>query len=293
MTPPLPSAALEGLDRPHPTPWRARMFEIIFGHDTPAGKAFDVALLVAILGSVAAVMLESVPHVQAAWGRRLYLLEWAFTLLFLVEYVLRLLSVAEPLRYARSFFGVVDLFAIVPSFLSFLVPGGQELIVVRAVRLLRIFRVLKLSEYNREARRLGGALRASLPKIAVFVLAVVTIVVIVGALMYLVEGPENGFTSIPTSVYWAIVTLTTVGYGDVAPQTTLGRALASALMIAGYGIIAVPTGIATAEALSSGIRLRAACGPCAGCGHATVDPDARFCSRCGEKLQAADSTAAG
>lgn len=282
----------EDPNRPHPTPWRARMFEVIFGHDTPAGKAFDVALLLAILGSVAAVMLESVPHVQVVHGRRLYLLEWAFTLLFLVEYVLRLLSVAEPLRYARSFFGVVDLLAIVPSFLSFLVPGSQELIVVRAVRLLRIFRVLKLSEYNREARRLGAALRASLPKIAVFLLAVATIVVIVGALMYLVEGPANGFTSIPTSVYWAIVTLTTVGYGDVAPQTTLGRALASALMIAGYGIIAVPTGIATAEALSTGARIRAACPPCPGCGHASIDPEARFCARCGAGLTPAHAAQA-
>lgn len=282
----------EGPDRPHPTPWRARMFEVIFGHDTPAGKAFDVALLVVILASVAAVMAESVPSIQATRGRELYRLEWVFTLLFLVEYVLRLLSVAEPLRYARSFYGVVDLLAIVPSFLSFLVPGSQELIVVRAVRLLRIFRVLKLSEYNREGRRLVGALRSSLPKIAVFVLAILTIVVIVGALMYLVEGPENGFTSIPTSVYWAIVTLTTVGYGDVAPQTPLGRALASALMIAGYGIIAVPTGIATAEALSAGGRGRPGRGPC-DCGHLPVEPDARYCSRCGRALPAAESPAHG
>lgn len=279
-----PAAAAEGADRPHPTPWRARLFEVIFGHDTPAGKAFDVALLLAILASVAAVMAESVPRIQATRGRDLYLLEWAFTLLFLVEYVLRLLSVAEPLRYARSFFGVVDLLAIVPSFLSFLVPGSQEMIVVRAVRLLRIFRVLKLSEYNTEARHLLGALRTSLPKIVVFVFAVLTIVVIVGALMYLVEGPENGFTSIPTSVYWAVVTLTTVGYGDVAPQTPLGRALASALMIAGYGIIAVPTGIATAEALSTGARIRAGCSTCVGCGHVAAEADARFCSKCGASL---------
>jgi voltage-gated potassium channel len=267
------------------------MFEVIFGHDTRAGKAFDVALLATILGSVAAVMAESVPRIQATWGRELYLLEWGFTLLFLGEYVLRLLCVREPARYAMSFFGIVDLMAIVPTFLSFLVPGSQELIVVRAVRLLRIFRVLKLSEYNREARRLVGALRASLPKIAVFVLAVVTIVVIVGALMYLVEGPENGFTSIPTSVYWAIVTLTTVGYGDVAPQTPLGRAIASALMIAGYGIIAVPTGIATAEAIGSGARMRAAGPPCSACDHAPVEPAARFCSRCGSPLRAPDAPA--
>lgn len=286
-----PRAAVEPPDLPHPTPWRARMFEVIFGHDTRAGKAFDVALLATILGSVAAVMAESVPRIQATWGRELYLLEWGFTLLFLGEYVLRLLCVREPARYAMSFFGIVDLMAIVPTFLSFLVPGSQELIVVRAVRLLRIFRVLKLSEYNREARRLVGALRASLPKIAVFVLAVVTIVVIVGALMYLVEGPENGFTSIPTSVYWAIVTLTTVGYGDVAPQTPLGRAIASALMIAGYGIIAVPTGIATAEAIGSGARMRAAGPPCSACDHAPVEPAARFCSRCGSPLRAPDAPA--
>src|SRR5918993_2232041 len=231
---------------------RARLHEIIFEADTRAGRVFDLVLIWLILLSVATVILESVAQVREQYGQLLYALEWFFTLLFTVEYFLRLLSVRRPLRYARSFFGVVDLLAIIPTYLSLLVPGSQYLLVIRILRLLRVFRLLKLSEYVTEADTLRLALRASRRNISVFISAVVLLVVIVGALMYVVEGEEHGFTSIPASIYWAVVTLTTVGYGDLAPATTLGRVLSVILMLTGYGIIAVPTGIVTAELTRAG-----------------------------------------
>jgi voltage-gated potassium channel len=282
-------AVVYAAEQPHATPWRRRLYVVIFDHDTRPGKTFDVALLIAITASIIVVMLESVPTVHDRFGLELLAMEWAFTLLFTVEYVLRLLSVRSPRRYALSFFGIIDLIAIVPTYLSFLVPGTQDLIVIRALRLLRVFRILKLSEYLSEARLLVGALRASRRKITVFLFTVLTLVIIVGALMYLVEGPERGFSSIPISVSWAIVTLTTVGYGDIAPQTPLGRLLAAMLMITGYGIIAVPTGIVTAELVAAGGRTGASAEErslrtCSGCNGVSHDSDAMFCKRCGARL---------
>ncbi len=262
---------------------RARLHEIIFEADTPAGRLFDLLLLVAIVSSVLVVVLESVAAMRAQAGPTLRALEWAFTVLFTVEYVLRLVSVRQPLRYARSLFGIIDLVAILPTYLSVLVPGAQSLLAVRLLRLLRIFRVLKLAEYLRESKVLAQAMRASGRKIAVFLLVVVTIVVIVGSLMYVIEGEANGFTSIPISIYWAIVTLTTVGYGDLAPATTLGRALAVVLMLTGYGIIAVPTGIVTVE-LTRANAQPVSSQACPGCGLAAHDFDAVYCRRCGAKL---------
>jgi voltage-gated potassium channel len=230
------------------------------------------------------VLLESVAGIRARWGTELRAAEWLFTGLFTVEYGLRLVSVKRPGRYAGSFFGLVDLLAIVPTYLSLLIAGAQTLIVIRALRLLRVFRVLKLAHFLGEAHHLGLALRASVRKIVVFLGTVLTLVLIVGSLMYLIEGEASGFTSIPEAIYWAIVTLTTVGYGDIAPETFLGRLLASVVMILGYAINAVPTGIVTVEmaAVRRGGRVSTqACPSCAAEGH---DPDARFCKRCGAGL---------
>ncbi|MEM6794263.1 MAG: ion transporter [Acidobacteriota bacterium] len=268
---------------PHRSPWRARLHEIIFEADTPVGKAFDLALMIAILLSVAAVLLESVGSIRSEYGPFLRALEWAFTLTFAIEYLLRLLSLERPGRYAVSFFGLVDLLAILPTFLSLLVPGTQSLIVIRALRLLRVFRVLKLAHYVGEERLLRSALGASSRKIIVFLGVVLSLVLILGASMYLIEGEENGFTSIPISMYWAIVTMTTVGYGDIAPQTVAGKLLASAVMILGYGIIAVPTGIVTVEL--SNLKhdpLSTRC--CKGCGAEGHARDAAFCKFCGAGL---------
>jgi voltage-gated potassium channel len=263
---------------------RARLHEVIFESDTPAGRYFDLALIWLILLSVATVILESVREVREQYGKLLYTLEWVFTLLFTVEYFLRLLSVRHPVRYARSFFGVVDLLAIIPTYLSIFLPGSQYLLVIRILRLLRVFRLLKLSEYVTEADTLRLALRASRRKISVFISAVVLLVVIIGALMYVVEGETNGFTSIPVSIYWAIVTLTTVGYGDLSPKTSLGKMLASIVMVIGYGIIAVPTGIVSVE-LAQAVRQKRVSGQsCPACGAEGHDPDAVCCKYCGANL---------
>lgn len=264
---------------------RARLHEIIFEADTRAGRLFDLALIWLILLSVATVILESVREVRQQYGPLLYALEWLFTLLFTLEYLLRLLSVRRPLRYATSFFGVVDLLAIIPTYLSIILPGSQYLLVIRILRLLRVFRLLKLSEYVTEADTLRRALRASRRKISVFLSAVMLLVIIIGALMYVLEGEEHGFTSIPISVYWAIVTLTTVGYGDLSPRTPLGQILASVVMIIGYGIIAVPTGIVSVE-LAHAVRDQQqvstrSCPECSAEGH---DPDALCCKYCGATL---------
>ena len=263
---------------------RARLHEVIFESDTPAGRYFDLALIWLIVLSVATVVLESVREVREQYGKLLYALEWLFTLLFTVEYVLRLLSVRRPLRYARSFFGVIDLLAIIPTYLSVFVPGSHYLLVIRILRLLRVFRLLKLSEYVAEADTLRRALRASSRKISVFISAVVLLVVIIGALMYVIEGEANGFTSIPRSIYWAIVTLTTVGYGDLSPKTSVGQIVASIVMIIGYGIIAVPTGIVSVE-LAQAVRHKTVSGQsCPSCGVEGHDPDAIWCKYCGAKL---------
>lgn len=267
----------------HPTSWRVRIREIIFEADSPAGKAFDVALIATIILSVVAVMLESVHTIGAAYGRVLRTAEWVFTIAFTVEYVLRLGTVGRPRAYATSFFGIVDLLAILPTYLSVVLPGGQALIAVRALRLLRVFRVLKLAQYVSEAAVLMQGLRESRHKITVFLLTVLTLVVIIGSTIYLVEGADNGFTSIPRSIYWAVVTLTTVGYGDIAPQTTIGQALAVVVMVLGYSIIAVPAGIVTAQmrTLDRAPISTQACPECRREGHAY---DAVHCKFCGAKL---------
>ena len=260
---------------------RRRAEEIIFGHETAAGKTFDVALICLIVLSVIVVMLESVHDIRTGFGGWLRAAEWVFTGLFTVEYGLRLWCSPRPMRYARSFFGIVDLAAILPTYVSLVAPGGQAILTVRALRLLRIFRVLKLTEYVSEASALMLALRSSRRKITVFLATVVTLVVMLGSIMYLVEGAENGFTSIPRSVYWAIVTLTTVGYGDIAPRTVAGQGLAALIMIMGYAIIAVPTGIVTVELGAVARASRVRCDRCGLTGH---DRDARHCKRCGHML---------
>ncbi|CAA9588665.1 MAG: Potassium voltage-gated channel subfamily KQT; possible potassium channel, VIC family [uncultured Truepera sp.] len=275
--------------------FRTRLARVVFESDTPAGRRFDVALLISIVLSILLVMLESVQSVRAAYGSTLRALEWGFTGLFTLEYLLRLYASRRPLGYATSFFGVVDLLTIVPSYLSLFVVGAQSLLAVRALRLLRVFRILKLSRYLGEASVLTTALRASRFKITVFVCTVLALVIIIGSVMYLVEGARNGFTSIPISIYWAIVTLTTVGYGDISPKTPLGQIISSVLMIVGYGIIAVPTGIVTAELTRAarqgdGAAVQAASGAsaprpgCKACSNTENDADARYCKRCGAQL---------
>ena len=259
------------------------MHEIIFESDTPAGRAFDIGLLWAIIFSIIAVMLESVAGVRERFGDELRAIEWGFTALFTVEYVLRLIAVRRPLAYALSFFGSLDLLAILPTFLSVVFPGAQTLLVIRVVRVLRVFRVLKLAHLLGQAEVLLTALRASRPKIIVFLGAVLTIVVIMGSVMYLVEGEANGFDNIPRSMYWAIVTMTTVGFGDITPKTVLGQFIASVLMVMGYGILAVPTGIVSVE-LAAATRHVVDTRACPGCGVQGHDADANYCKSCGHSL---------
>lgn len=273
MTDPTPPSA--GLTDP-----RLRMTTVIFGTDTRGGQAFDVALILCIVLSVGVTALDSVSGVHARYGRILDVVEWGFTVLFTIEYIARLWAAPSTFRYAVSFFGVVDLIAVLPTYFSLVLPGTQVLIVVRALRLLRIFRVVKLFKYLRAADLLMQALRASRQKIAVFVFTVLISVMIFGTVMYVIEGGANGFTSIPRSVYWAIVTLTTVGYGDISPHTTLGQAMAAVIMILGYGIIAVPTGLVSVELAKASGRKRT----CWSCGREAQDDDAVYCKRCGTKL---------
>lgn len=226
---------------------RKEIFIIVFGTHTRAGKLFDLVLLVLILISVAAVMLESVSYIKAEYGKPLVILEWVLTILFTIEYVARLLVVQKPAKYAVSWFGLIDLFAILPTYLSLILVGSQGLAVIRALRLLRVFRILKLTRFVSESDKLATAIVASRHKITVFFMFLMIIVFILGSIMYLVEGAHNGFNSIPRSIYWAIVTLTTVGFGDITPSTILGQMIASVIMLLGYSIIAIPTGIVGAE----------------------------------------------
>ncbi len=269
---------------PHPVaPWRQAMFRVLFEMDTPAGKAFDVALIWAILLSLLVVMLDSVQTIRGRFPVVLDGMEWFFTGLFTVEYLARLISVRRPLRYAISPFGLIDILAVLPTYLGLIYGGAQTLLVIRTLRLLRIFRVFKLTHYLSEADVLVAALRGSRRKIMIFLLFVLSLAVIMGSLMYLIEGEEGGFTSIPRGMYWAIVTMTTVGYGDIAPQTVPGQALAAMLMILGYAIIAVPTGIVSvemAQAQRGSSRDRA----CHGCGAQGHDADAVFCKYCGAEI---------
>lgn len=262
---------------------RDRVREIIFEADTKAGAAFDVALIVCILLSVLTVVLDTVPMIHARYGGLIYTLEWLFTLLFTIEYGLRLWSINNRWMYARSFYGIIDLVGILPTFLTLFIPGAHTLLVVRIIRVLRVFRVLRLVQFVGEAEMLMTALAASGRKIAVFLLTVIAMVVVFGSLMYVIEGAQSKFTSIPTSIYWAIVTVTTVGYGDVIPLTPLGQAVASFLMIMGYGVIAVPTGIVTME-LGEASRARANTRTCPECSAEGHRAEAAYCYRCGSKL---------
>ena len=266
-----------------PANWRLLLHEVIFEADTPAGKFFDVALILAIILSIIAVMFESVAEIRNEHGQLLNVIEWIFTILFTIEYGLRIVSLGQPWRYIRSFYGLVDLIAILPTYISMFVPGSQYLMVIRVLRLLRIFRVLKLAQYLNEAEYLLKAMRASARKISVFLFAIMTLVLIFGSLMYIVEGDEGGFTSIGVSCYWAITTLTTVGYGDLSPQSPLGRAVASIIMIMGYGVIAVPTGIVTAE-LVAPITGKVSTQACPDCGAEKHSYDAIHCKYCGTEL---------
>ena len=265
--------------------WRLKAYTIIFEADTPAGKRFDLWLLFAILLSVAVVFADSVEHLHLKYGTTFKALEWGFTLLFTTEYIIRLLSVNRPWRYATSFFGIVDLLSILPTYLALFFPELHALIDVRLLRLLRIFRILGLSAYSREYYSLVLAIRASARKVIIFISFVLIVTVIMGTIMFVVEGKENDFSNIPTSIYWAITTMTTVGYGDISPQTGVGRFIASIMMLMGWGTLAVPTGIVTAElghlrngGIPSNTRT---CHDCHTEGHL---PDARYCMQCGSQL---------
>ncbi|WP_299117274.1 ion transporter [uncultured Winogradskyella sp.] len=278
--------------------WRTKLHEIIYEADTPAGKLFDVILLIAILVSIILVMLESISSFDIKYHDFLNVSEWVITILFTIEYILRVVTVKKPLKYITSFYGIIDLLSTIPKYLSLIFLSGHHLVALRALRLLRVFRILKLARYLGASNNLVLALRASRAKISVFLFAVVILSIILGTIMYIVEGEENGFTNIPKSVYWCIVTLTTVGYGDIAPQTPLGQFIASIVMILGYGIIAVPTGIVSAEyAKASGdsdnlsdkkfeqletVALNTQC--CVNCLAEKHQDDAEFCHKCGCKL---------
>ena len=266
-----------------PSTRKELLHEIIFEADTPKGKAFDVALLVAIGLSVAVVVLESVPSIRAEHGSALRAAEWGFTLLFTLEYVFRLMAVRRPWHYATSFFGVVDLLAVIPTYLSLFIGGAQALLVIRALRLLRIFRVFQARTFTGELTMLVNAVKASRAKITVFMLTMLTIVLILGAAIYAIEGPEHGFESIPTAVYWAVVTITTVGYGDIAPQTVPGRFIAALAMVLGYSLIIIPTGIFSMELVRS-VDKNLTTQHCPDCAREGHDGDAGYCKYCGGRL---------
>lgn len=268
-----------------PAGWRRRLYNVIFEADTRAGRNFDIALVIAILLSILVVVLDSVESFNASHSPTMNALEWGITLLFTIEYVARLSSVRHPLRYATSFFGIIDLLTILPSYFSLFVPEAAALLDIRILRLLRIFRIFKLTQYIDEYTMLGGALRASGRKILVFLSVVLMAVLILGTVMYVVEGPKHGYTSIPVAMYWAVVTMTTVGYGDITPQTGLGKGIASFMMLLGWGILAVPTGIVTAEMTSARLGVgRRSARLCPGCDADRHEPTARFCKDCGTEL---------
>lgn len=279
---PDPVPRVPALSGPLPGSLRHRLHVIIFEADTPGGRAFDIVLLVAILASVVVVVLESIASSRLEYGGLFRAIEWAFTVIFSIEYALRIFAARRRLRYALSLFGIVDLLSVLPTLLGLFIEAAHSLIVIRALRLLRVFRVFKVARMLGEAQSLLNALRASMPKILVFLGAVLTIVIIVGTLMYAIEGSDSGFTSIPRSMYWAIVTMTTVGYGDIAPETPLGQSVAALLMVMGYGVLAVPTGIVSAE-LVSGRRQdpELACRACRTRSHL---PGSTFCRVCGTAL---------
>lgn len=264
--------------------WRAYWHRVIFGHARRDERLFDLILIALILVSVVVAMLDSVAEIDRKWGALLRAVEWAATVIFTVEYLVRLVVVRHPWRYARSFFGIIDLLAILPTYLSLVFVGAQHLIVIRVLRTLRVFRILKLTHYLGEAGVLMNALYSSRRKILLFVVSVVSLATVFGAVMYLVEGPEHGFTSIPRGIYWAVVTMATVGFGDITPKTELGQAITMVIIIIGYGIIAVPTGIFTAAMVRS--RSETGGDACPRCGLDAQPVEARYCHRCGEPLKA-------
>jgi len=269
----------------HNALWRENLNDIVFGAETRAGKLFDIFLIISISISVLSVMLSSVEELNLLHHKLFNYLEWCFTALFSIEYIVRLIAVRKPLLYARSTFGLIDLLSIIPSYIALLMPGAEYLLIVRILRLLRIFRIFKLVEYVDEAETLISALKNSYQKILVFLYAVVTLAIICGSLLYVIEGSAAGFTSIPKSIYWAIVTLTTVGYGDIAPQTPLGQIMAASIMIMGYGIIAVPTGIYSSELIKNHTAKPINNNACPSCGELGHDSDAVYCKYCGESIE--------
>jgi voltage-gated potassium channel len=267
-----------------PTSWRGKIHQTIYETNTTAGKTFDILLLLLIIASIAVVMLDSIESYNRLYGRVFYILEWTFTVLFTIEYILRLVSIQRPWKYVFSTLGIIDLLALIPSYLSIFFVGAHSLLVFRALRLLRIFRIFKLTHFLTEMEFLVVALKSSFKKISIFMLVVLGLVIIMGSVMYLVEGRSNGFTSIPESIYWAIVTITTVGYGDISPVTPLGKFIASFMMFVGYGIIAVPTGIVTTEMAISMRNKKHGMETCPGCGREGHDGDAGYCKYCGTRL---------
>lgn len=270
--------------------WKYKLHEIIYGTHTPAGKIFDIALLVVIVYSVIVVMLESIPSFDEKFHNFLNISEWIVTILFTIEYILRIICIKSPKRYIFSFFGIIDLLSTIPKYLSFFIVGSQYITAFRALRLLRVFRILKLVRFIGESNNLLRALKASRTKIFIFVFFILIVSVLLGTIMYLVEGPEHGFNSIPHSVYWTIVTLTTVGYGDISPETGLGQIIATIIMIVGYGIIAVPTGIVSAEYVTEARKIKKIKKDkeeknCAECGTIILRPDALYCRVCGFRIK--------
>lgn len=264
--------------------WRFRLHEIIFEADTKLGKWFDIVLMLLIIISIVAVLLDSIESIRQKYSIALHAIEWIVTIVFTIEYFFRFISVNRPLKYVFSFYGIIDFLTLMPTYLALFVSGSQSLMIIRVLRLLRVFRILKLTRYLGEAKILRLALEASFPKIIVFLISVISLSLIVGTLMYLIEGQKNGFTSIPKSWYWAIVTMTTVGYGDIAPKTVFGQFVASLLMLAGYGIIAVPTGIVSAELTSFKNRTITNTQVCPSCCAEGHDDNATYCKLCGAEL---------
>ena len=265
-------------------PWQKKLNEVIFGSESFAGKAFDISLLVVILLSIVGIMLDSVPSIAVKYHDELYIFEWVVTIIFTIEYILRLICIKRPLSYVFSFYGIIDFLSIIPTYIGIFYTGTGVLRVLRSLRLLRIFKILKLSQFVQDSNNLLRALKASKNKIIVFLMTVLMLVIILGTIMYLIEDEEAGFISIPESIYWAIVTLTTVGYGDIAPVTPLGQFIASVVMIMGYAIIAVPTGIVTTELVKES-RKNTTNIACDNCGKEGHDMDATFCNHCGHKLE--------
>lgn len=264
--------------------WREKIHEIIYEADTPEGKLFDVILLITIIASILLVMLESVESIDFKYHDYLNIGEWIITIFFSIEYILRIISIKKPLKYVFSFYGIIDLLSTIPMYLTFILVGSHSLVALRALRLLRVFRILKLARYTGASEKLTLAMRASKAKISVFLFFIVIVCIILGTVMYMVEGQENGFTNIPKSIYWAIVTLTTVGFGDIAPQTPLGQLIASVIMILGYAVIAIPTGIVSSELTKSTLNEDVNTQSCPNCLKEKHKDNAIYCYNCGSVL---------